>query len=351
MSKTTGRKISIITTVSLVVIFLTSCAAPTRLRLHPEFVNNPGSVKSITMLPLDCQVRYLDLSDENKNHPQRENEIDSLLTPLIPKIIASQKYEVEQLSFSADSLDSTAFLNWVYEMRASHAASMPLMYPKPNIPMEKVLDYPGQISPEIVGRYAGHETDAFLLVRYSGFKRSTGAMAAGLGGGIVLGVLTGYAVIPFPEGGIMMAALVDGRSGNILWHNVANLEDYSLDKLVETLFSSFPDCNESLSQYISGGEEIKHPFKVEDFELADNQILLTGEDYILMNDGSAYSGEIIKVSKRNCVMKNRRTVYIINRKKIKTVTMNGAEVTASDLASLDFPKVNYNNFDEKVEIY
>lgn len=333
------------------VIFLNSCAAPTRLRLHPEFVENPQSVNSITVLPIECHVQYYDLSDENRNHPGRENEIDSLVMPLIPKILESQKYQVTTLSLSADSLDSTDVQNWVADMHASHAASLPRMYPRGDISMEEILNYAGHISADIVGWYPGEETDAYLLVQYSGFKRSPGALAAGMGGGIVLGVLTGVVVIPLPEGGTMQAALVDATSGNILWHNVATVDDYSLNKLIENLFTGFPDRHENLSQYISSGENIKHPFKVRDIESVDNQTNTFGEDHIVLQDRREFSGEIITVSKRNCVMKNRRTVYIINRKKIKSVAINGEEVTASDLSKLKFPKVNYNNFDEKVEIY
>lgn len=351
MKAKSGRNLSIITSFLVVVIFLNNCAAPTRLRLHPEFVKHPESVKSIVMLPPDCQVKYYDLSGENTYHEERENEIDSLLTPLIPKIINSQKYEVKTLSIPDDSLESADIQNWVNDMRYAYAVGVPQMYPKPNISMEKVMDYPGQISPVVVGLYTGGKTDAFLMVKYSGFKRSTGAMAAGLGGGIALGLLTGYAIVPYPEGGRIQAALVDGTSGNILWHNVATIMEYSLDELIETLFESFPDYSENLIQYIQNGENIKHPFKVEDFGASDNQIPKTGEDVVSLKDGREYFGEIIKVSKRNCVMKNRRTVYIFNRKKIKDVSMSGEEISASDLSKLNFPKVNYNDFDEKIEIY
>ena len=351
MNSNSPRKTSILLSLSLVLIFLTGCAAPTRVRLHPEFVNNPESVNSIALLPLDCHVKYYDLSDENTNHPGREREIDSLIAPLIPKILESQKYDVQTRSIPPDSQDSTDFLEWVAEMRASHAASLLDMYPRGNISMEEVLNFPGQVSPEVVSNYTGPETDAFLLVKYSGFKRSSGAMAAGLGGGIALGVLTGVAVIPYPEGGTMQAALVDATSGNILWHNFATIDDYSLEKLLERLLVCFPDNNENLLQYTSSGESISHPFRVKNYRVSDNLIPQAGEDHIVLMDGSEYAGEIIDVSKRNCVIKNRRTVYIINRKKISSVSIAGEVVSATYLSGLDFPRVNYNKFDDKVQIY
>ena len=333
------------------VLIFTGCSVPTKVRVHPEFVKHPEKTQSISILPVDCFVETMNLSDANGQDQEREHQIIEQISAVIPGLLTSQRYAVSTYEMPEDTLLAEALHSNYDALKKEYFRSIPIMYAEPKTSWEDIASYPTNISAENLSLLHESESDALLYIRYTGFKRSGGSMAAGVAGGVALGLLTGYAVVPLPENGVMQAALIDCETGNILWNNFSRTDNYSLENLLENLFESFPNYQESLTHYIENGKEIKHPFRVEDYGYQSILPPSTGEDLVTVDDGREFYGKVIDISKKNLMLQNRRTLYIISKKRIASMQITGVEISLAEASKTDYPRVNYNSFDARVEIY
>ena len=69
------------------IILWNGCAPATSVRLHPDFVESPDIAHSVTLLPPECEVIYLVFTGDNQRLPEREKELESLLSQIVPGIL------------------------------------------------------------------------------------------------------------------------------------------------------------------------------------------------------------------------------------------------------------------------
>ena len=331
-------------------LYVFNCAAPTAVRLHPDFVANPERIASISILPPDTEVLYLVFSGDNHRLQEKEREIDSLFMLLLPEILASQEYKSEPYLFPEEPQQATEYRYTLEQFRTAYYGTLSEMYAKPGVSMKNAADYPGEVGPLVNQLGVEPDVDALLFLSYRGFKKSAGLLAKEMAGGVLLGVATGVVVVPLDEGGRLQAALVDATTGNVLWHNIVSGEG-PIEDLLELAFKKFPNHNENLQAHIESGTEINHPFKMEHLAPLAVSDSLNKLDQAHLEDGRIITGKVIKVSKKNCVMSHRGTLYIINRRKIERVVRAGELVSWQTLEDMDFPRVNYNAYSEKEEIH
>lgn len=98
------------------------------------------------------------------------------------------------------------------------------------------------VPPDVMGLAAGSEARHLLFTRVHGWGVSPGALAASVGIGVLTGLLTGYAVVPYMESGFgVEMMLVDAAEGRVVWfsqHNTTlnpNREGH-LDAVLMALF-------------------------------------------------------------------------------------------------------------------
>ncbi|MCF7807053.1 MAG: hypothetical protein K9M49_02160 [Candidatus Marinimicrobia bacterium] len=208
-----------------------------------------------------------------------------------------------------------------------------------------------QINPIHLSFLSDDASDALLYVRYEGFKRSGGSTAAGAVGGVALGLLTGVVVVPVPEGGGFQAALIEKGTGKILWNNIANEGSYSMENRLESLLDKFPLQGADLSLSIGRGKAVENSFRVEDHGFDNKPLPVPGEDRVLLDDGQEYLGEVIDVSKQNYMIKQGRVLYIIAKDRVVQCSIAGNALSFEEARAIDFPRVNYNSFADRITIY
>ncbi|MCF7807052.1 MAG: hypothetical protein K9M49_02165 [Candidatus Marinimicrobia bacterium] len=112
----------------LTLIGLMGCAMPTKVRMHPDLVNEPGKIKTITLLPIDAQVKKLELSSTGERDQEKELEIIEQSSLVIPNILSSQGYQVTPYMIPYDAVESELFHQNYDELRAAYFSEMPRLY-------------------------------------------------------------------------------------------------------------------------------------------------------------------------------------------------------------------------------
>ncbi|MGR9073690.1 MAG: hypothetical protein ACU833_11555 [Gammaproteobacteria bacterium] len=95
-------------------------------------------------------------------------------------------------------------------------------------------------------------SDALIFLKFTGWRKSGGRIAAEVSGGVLFAVAVGFIRAAETAGAeTLQAALVDGRTGDVLWINEAS-EVYfnpfpptfrrgALNDLIGDLFKNFPN--------------------------------------------------------------------------------------------------------------
>lgn len=329
---------------------VSSCTSPTTVRLHPDFVTSPDRIQTVAILPPECQVMYLELSGDDHRLTTREQELDSLFLQLIPRILRSQHYELRTFTFPPDSHIAMEYRFILEQLRRTYGETLKEMYPNERVTMNTVTNYPGKIGPVVnqLAEYAA--VDALLFIQYSGFQKSPELLGDEIVLGVLMGVATGIFPISNAKGGRLQAALIDGTTGNILWHNYA-VEAAPVEQLIEQIFEQFPNNNEALQHYVKTGTAISHPFAVETFQADTTWDSSVSFDYIVLQDGREFFGEIIDITEFRVMLGQRRTVYLINREKIDKILIDGESVSMSRVEHMDLPRYNFSGFEKRIEIY
>lgn len=344
-------------------LFFLGCATTHSVRFHPELVNSPGSIKTITIIPPKIHAEVQKFGDVSTTNPGKELDITKSLEVIIPKILISRGYSPVSLPFVNDTTnysDNTFALLW-----EDYSLALSSIYPdRPSGGFKDVTRCQGSISLEPLNTFNQPESDAILLLNYYEVKQSTGRMTAGTAGGIITGVTFGAGSIPKPEYGYMSVALVSRITGNILWHEYSNIEIQSLKGVLRKLFRTFPYQNEDFTTTIHTGKLINNEVEISDSDifqslstnrteqLIDNNTLSsTWDDEVKLKDGLAIQGEIVNLTGMACMVERGETLYVIKRKKISKITYNGEVITEQELSKIDFPKVNTNDYKDTKYIH
>ena len=333
-----------------VSILFTNCAV-TNVRLHPELVNSPGEVEHITIIPPIAYVELLDMGSSDNTDTAREMEIAGILENVAPKILEILNYNTTVLIPDFETQNNIESERAIGDIWSSYIRTLPKLYPKgEKTRMSEASKFQANIPMDKLKAVHDVDTDAVLLIRYSGFKQSGGRQASIAAGGMLLGLATGYMVVPIPEVGKISAALISYKTGNILWSNHTTVQNYSLNGLIAKLFLNFPEQSENLKHKIEKDEAISHQF---DIKKLNSDILFKikmGKDQVVLNDSLTVTGDIVKISKKEINIARGRNLYIMKRENIVNVTIDGILKEDDELGNLKYPRLNYNYYKEVEDI-
>jgi hypothetical protein len=237
-----------------VACVLSGCITAVSYRANPRFQDQASSIHTVALLPSEIKVYQIDAGGVREEIAEwstqaRNNLIAALDNELRRKTQFSLRIEdQESLAEEKARLEETrALYTAVSAMIRLHT------YPNPNIPSylfeEKLKSFDYSLGNEISDLADG--ADALLLLDAQDHVWTPGRQALQALGvilGIGAGAATGVVVIPIMGGGTgVSAALVDSRTGDILWINAVgsragkDLRDPgSAREIVSELFKDFP---------------------------------------------------------------------------------------------------------------
>jgi len=200
------------------VLFGAGCAQ-TPVRMDPDFASAKQTVKKVVVLTPDVLYQLIVLTGENERQPEKEKSARADLEKKLPKLLEARGYEVRRfdLEVAKTKLKDADFT--VEQVKSAYRAASSQLYERAMVSEEDSQQFRVSIGPVGGALAEALDADAFLFTRFDGFERSSGLIAKDIAAGVLVGVLTGVAHVPAPNGGSMEMALVNAVNGNVLWAN------------------------------------------------------------------------------------------------------------------------------------
>lgn len=250
-----GKTKTLILLLFAAALYLTSgCVPPTLTRANPRLQEIAPRIHTVAVLPADIKVYQIDAGGVHEEIAEwstqaRTNIVGALGKELGAKLDAAIKFlDEESLAEEKARLEETrALYGAVSVMVFLHA------FPNPDFPShlfaEKQSNFDYALGGEVSALANG--AGALLLLDAEDHVWTPGRQALQTLGvilGIGAGVATGVVAVPQLGGGTSIrAALVDSRTGDILWMNVVGAgagqdlrSQASASEMVSQLFRDFP---------------------------------------------------------------------------------------------------------------
>jgi hypothetical protein len=236
-----------------VVYLLSGCVVAPSSKTSASFIDQAQKIRTVVLIPSEIKVYQIDAGGVREeiqawSAQARDNLVIAVQDELSTRLNAAVRMADEKsVPEERLLLQQTACLyDTVAAMILLHT------YPNPNLVGyifdEKLKNFDYSLGSEV--HNLAKEAEALLLVNaqdhvWTGGRQALQALGIVLG--IGAGVATGVFIVPQMSGGTALrAALVDGRTGDILWFNAVgagsgtDLRDYaSATQMVRELFKDF----------------------------------------------------------------------------------------------------------------
>lgn len=233
---------------SLSALLLAACATPaSSYRASPSLEQKRNLIKAVVILPPAVHVESLTAGGVHEEQEEWSRQAEkNVMTAVEEQLKGRSGLHIEYLS--KDSLSKEIESNLMETQALFDAVSTSVLIhtygPEPARFPEKISNFDYTLGPE-VNKLAG-PADALLVIRADDHI-STGGRKSLQTAGMVLGALVGVIMVPVGGSTVASAALVDARSGSLLWYNLAgsrggyDLRDSaSAHELVKRLLADFP---------------------------------------------------------------------------------------------------------------
>ena len=226
------------------------CAADKAAAPGAELANLRPSTRTIALLPPQVEIYAVARDEAKERVPPQEMQVTNDLIDLAKQYLGEQGRSTRATAaglVNADQSEQAVRDRWV---RESYDRMRQALHP---IPTTLTTVFSGNLGDEAKAVAQELKTDGLLLVRCHAEQRTGGSVAGNVAGKMLVGIATAGLFIPAPDpaGWISVdAALVEGKSGNVLWaHSASNFKmpfmaaafDRSvLDALMKDVFATLP---------------------------------------------------------------------------------------------------------------
>ncbi len=210
----------------ILLLFLTT-ACGTVERRHPAFDDAFKKYHSVAILPPEVTVKYVQFDGDNKRLSELEGRITQELFQETAKLLQEKKYRVLPFNFE-EAFRQHDGLSFEFEkLKSIHTSLIQEIYPDYSVSLQKSVEEAyatkKSVGP-IVNQFADMaNADMLLITNYNGFEKSSGLIAKDIIFRTVLhSVTNSYGGPSDIGGGRLVAALLDGTTGDILWVNIGS---------------------------------------------------------------------------------------------------------------------------------
>jgi len=240
----TAQSKALCTISTALILVLAGCASAPQYRINPSFEEKKAAIKTVAVT--EPRVEIFEVSAggvKEKVDEWSQVGAKNIRTAIERELASRSAIRTKTLSEASLSKEAKANLDDTYTLfDAVNVSVIQHTYGRPEFNFtEKIQNFDYSLGPEVSGITS--DADALLLV-YGVDHVSTAGRKALQGAAMVAGALLG--VIPIPQSGptAVIVALVDTRTGSILWYNLlpwGNFQDeVNVRTLVQTLLQEFP---------------------------------------------------------------------------------------------------------------
>lgn len=216
-------------------------------RINPGLQQKQGPIKIVMILPPVVHVEALSAGGMHEEQEEWSRQAErNVITAIEEQLKERSGLQIEYLS--PDSLSQETKANLAETQALFDAVNISILLhtygPEPTRFPDKVNHFDYSLGME-VNKLAG-QADALLVVRADDHISTEGRKALQVAG-VVLGALAGVVMVPAGGTTVASAALVDARSGSLLWYNwIGSSGGYDLreatstNSLIKGLLVNFP---------------------------------------------------------------------------------------------------------------
>lgn len=240
----TRRMVAIALSIAF-ILNITGCAT---YRVHPEFKERHGKIKSVSLMPPQIDAYILNFQGDRKMLNDLIPIMDKTTIEQLSKIMTEKGYELKKLDLSEDALKTNPDLRTgLFHVNELFKKALE------DIAKNKKPKFDYELGSDINTFSNLGNCDILIFVKEDGIKKSAGEIAKDIAKGLAISaacILIGAIYIPVPQTAatVVHVAVVDGNDGAILWYN-NNLATPNYDpenqkllaELVKSLISPFPD--------------------------------------------------------------------------------------------------------------
>ena len=218
--------------------------APKTDHQHEDLEAHLLELNTVVIAPPDITIMRQHIGRKKTVFEQRERELQGLVADIAQRELEQAGYDIVVFDFDAAIKQDPAFAETVrqfkerYDAAASQAIPTMPAPPAPYDPIRLKALY-AALGRAAMATAAKSGADAVLLVRYVGFEKTDARISAE----VTLTVFTSLLLNPVvpvtsSSAGTLDAALVDGRSGDLLWIDTQAGE--TPEQLATTVLSTLP---------------------------------------------------------------------------------------------------------------
>lgn len=225
---------------ALCVFSLSACT--TTARVHPELEARRSRITRVAVLPPETKFVLVTFKGDNPRMTTEEENAKAVLPGMIAMKLREHGLVIDEtgvtsssdLRFQATELQAT-FDQTLGDLFAGGSGTKPIQT------SQSLGSQAARVADPL-------DVDALALVRVEGYTKSGGEIAKDYAKSVAGTILTLGILIPIPppaSAATIVAALVDGNTGDVLWANVARSQSAGLDTdvlqaLINAAFHDFP---------------------------------------------------------------------------------------------------------------
>ena len=188
------------------------------------------TIKQVTVLPVNSTVVLQQFAGDPKTLPEKEISARNIISHTIRNFIEERGFAVADLGGDQDDIVS----EMRFEMQKINDLYQKIGKEKPEDDQQL-----RSIGPVVNGISSMTGSDALIVSTYQGVVKTGGEIAKEIVASTLLAVLTGVAIIPAKQSGVLEIALIDGVTGDILWSKSSGgMQDPG--KLASTVLEDLP---------------------------------------------------------------------------------------------------------------
>ena len=201
----------------VVLLVFTSCA-PITTRQTSNYKEVIAKYNTMALLPVEVEINSVDAGGKTKRFYDYEYHLESLIKD---NIIPEMRLKGFKISFlSRKDAHDKGIYNEVLQLRQKYNEEMKALHgPKFKEKNASSIDVN-------FGQYATRigeveNADLLMIVDFSGYARTSGAVALSFLTGMVTGIYSGGP----SAGSSMLISIIDAKNGKLLWNNTAHEAD------------------------------------------------------------------------------------------------------------------------------
>lgn len=201
----------------LVVLVVSGCATNTSIRQHPEFANAKKSIVKIGLIKPEVVFTEIAADGDNKRLEEKELSLIDIVTDKASQELKNKGYQVEVVELDALEAEYPDVRQDLQTIKDALENAKKNLYEKPAT-IEESVKFEENLGAEINVFAQLLNLDALLITSYDGWEKTGGSVAVDVAKTVVLAAL-GVGVVPQFEGESASVALVEAKTGDLLWTN------------------------------------------------------------------------------------------------------------------------------------